>query len=255
MAGIPGFARRYATNVVPILATLALLEILARTELINLILFPPPTEVVAHTVFLLIYGDLLLHIQASLRRLIVAFVVGGSIGVTTGLVMGWYREIRAVLNPYIALLYPIPSIALLPIMFSLFGVNEYSRVIMMSVAIFLLVSMNTLGGVLGLDRGYIEVALDNGASTFALFKDVIIPGTLSSIFTGLSLGFGLGFMLLVVIEMISAASGLGYVIWNSWQLFNIKRIYASLFIINVLGIVFIYGLDLLGDRLTPWEGS
>ena len=250
----PSF-RHLGLHLAPILAVLLCWEVLARLNFLNPTFFPPPSVVVGVTAELLVEGSLVYHTWVSLRRVLLAFLVGATSGIAVGLWMGWSRPIRLVVNPYVSLFYPIPKIALVPIMFTLLGVTETVRVLAMSIAIFLLVAVNTMGGVRQIDDAYIDTALDNGAGTLALYRDVLIPGSLSEIFAGLSLGLGVGFNLIVVIEMLAAKSGLGYLIWRSWRLFTIQRMYAALVMITLLGIVFIYGVDALGDRLTFWEAE
>ncbi|MEA1930800.1 MAG: ABC transporter permease [Euryarchaeota archaeon] len=247
--------RRLGLHLAPILAVVLCWEVLARLAILNPTFFPPPSVVVGVTGQLLVDGPLLYHTWVSLRRILLAFLVGATSGIAVGLWMGWSRPVRLIVNPYVSLFYPIPKIALVPIMFTLLGVTETVRVLAMSIAVFLLVAVNTMGGVRQIDDAYIDAALDNGAGTLALYRDVLIPGSLSEIFAGLSLGLGVGFNLIVVIEMLAAKSGLGYLIWRSWRLFTIQRMYAALVMITLLGIVFIYGVDALGDRLTFWEAE
>lgn len=251
----PRSPRRLGLHLAPIVAVLVCWELFARLALLNPTFFPPPSVVVGVTGRLLAEGSLVHHTLVSLRRILLAFLLGATSGIAVGLWMGWSRPIRLIVNPYVSLLYPIPKIALVPILFTLLGVTETVRVLAMSIAIFLLVAVNTMGGVQQIDDAYVDAALDNGAGTLALYRDVLIPGSLSEIFAGLSLGLGVGFNLIVVIEMLAAESGLGYLIWRSWRLFTIGRMYAALVMITLLGILFIYGVDALGDRLTFWEAE
>lgn len=253
MWGVPSTVRRTHLSYKPIIVVLVCWELAARVMLINPVFFPPPIVIASTAINLLLFDDMLTHLGVSLQRVFFAFILGGTTGVVVGLVMGWSKDIRDVLNPYISLLYPIPKIVLLPIMFSLFGFTETARVLTISLAMFLLVAMNTMGGVREIDDVHFNIARDNGAGTVALFRDVIVPGALPQIFSGLSLGFGLGFILIVVIEIVAADAGLGYVIWNSWNMFTIPRLYVALLLINVIGIVFLYGIEALGAHLTPWQ--
>lgn len=247
--------RRLSVQLGPILAALVCWEALVRLALINPTFFPPPTVVAGATGEFLLEGELVHHTLVSLRRVLLAFALGATSGVAVGLGIGWSRPLRLLIHPYVSLLYPIPKIALVPILFTILGVTETVRVLAMSIAIFLVVAINTMGGVRQIDEAHVDAALDNGAGTLALYRDVLVPGALSEIFSGLSLGLGIGFNLIVVIEMLAAESGLGYVIWRSWRLFTIQRMYAALVMIAVLGIVFIYGVDAIGDRLTFWEAA
>lgn len=247
--------RRLLLNVAPIAASLLCWEALSRAGTLNTTFFPPPSEVVGVTVFLLLEQGFGVHVWTSLRRIALAFLLGGSAGVAVGLLMGWSRDVRLLLDPYVGLVYPIPKIALVPVMFALLGVTEATRVLTMSIAIFLPVAVNTMSGVQQIDETYVDTALDNGADTLSLYRDVLIPGALPQIFTGLSIGAGIGFTLVVVIEMIAADAGLGYVIWQSWRMFTIDRMYAALVVINVFGILFVYGTNVVGERVTFWAGG
>lgn len=246
-------ADRFLLHIGPPITLLICWEALSQGGIIHSQFFPPPSEIVLVGIRLITHGDFLLHVRASLSRILMAFFLGGTLGVVTGLLMGWSRNARTVLNPHISLLYPIPKIALLPAMFALFGVSETTRVLTMSIAVFLLVTINTMGGVQQINQSYIDIAIDNGAGTLALFREVIIPGALDDIFTGLKLGFGVGFVVIVVIEMIAAPAGLGYLIWNSWRLFALQEMYVAILTIGLLGMIFIYGTEQVGMRITPWN--
>jgi NitT/TauT family transport system permease protein len=217
--------------------------------------FPPPSETLALAVRLYVHGAFLTHVWVSLRRVLLAVLLGGSAGVAVGVLSGWSAEVRLLVNPSVSLLYPLPKIALLPVLFTVVGVTETARVLTMSLAVFPLVTVTTMGGVRAIDDVHVEAALDNGAGTLGLYREVVLPGALSSIFSGLSLGFGMAFVLLVVIEMAAANAGLGHVVWSAWQVFRIPRLYVALLTLNVLGIGFVHGTDLLGDLLTPWEAE
>lgn len=245
--------RRSKISLVPLLAVVGCWEVAAQTGVLNPAFYPPPSLIAETTVTSFTEWEMMRHLRASLTRVLLSLLAGGTAGIAIGLVMGYSKIIRTVLYPYVGLLYPIPKIVVLPIMFSIFGITELSRILTMSLAIFLLVAMNTVGAVGQIEEVHFEAARDNGAGTRALFREVIIPGALPQIFSGLSLGFGLGFILIVVIELVEADAGLGYVIWSSWELFRIPRLYVALLLINLTGLVFIYGIEEFGNYLTPWH--
>lgn len=245
--------RRSKISLTPLFVLVLCWEGAAQSGVINPAFYPPPSLIAETAVVSFIDGEMGRHLWTSLRRVILALLAGGSAGIGIGLVMGYSTTVRAVLYPYVGLLYPIPKIVVLPVMFSIFGLTELSRLLTMSLAVFLLVTMNTVGAVGQIEAVHFEAARDNGAGTVALFREVIVPGALPQIFSGLSLGFGLGFILIVVIEIVAADAGLGYVIWSSWQLFRIPRLYVALLLINLTGLVFIYGIEELGNYLTPWQ--
>lgn len=230
-------------------------ELLARLTIVNPNFFPPPSEVLVLTYDVYVHGDFSRHLFASLRRVVLAGLLGGSSGIALGTLMGRSNGLRRMADPHLSVLYPLPKIALLPVMFSIFGVTETARILTMALAVFLLVTINTMGAVEQIEESYIEAALDNGAGRVDLYREVIFPSTIPQIASGLSLGFGIAVVLLVIIEMVAADVGLGYVIWTSWQQFKIQQLYVALFSINVLGVVFVHGPEEIGDRLTPWQNA
>lgn len=251
--------RRRLLNRETVLGSLSVLVILtawevgSQTGAIDPRFFPAPSTVFGGFLEMYTSGEFLAHFQSSIRRILVGFAVGASTGVVAGLAMGWSVVAKTVLDPYVSLLYPIPKIVILPVLFILLGVGEPARLITISLAVFLTVSINSMSGVVQIEDVYVEAARDNGSSGLALFREVILPGALPQIFTGLSLGIGITFILLVLIEMVGANTGLGYVIWNSWEQFTIVRMYVAILTINFLGIVCVYGIEALGKVLTPWR--
>jgi NitT/TauT family transport system permease protein len=244
---------RWALLLGPFVAVAILWEGTARVGFIDPNFFPPPSTVLSLAVDLYLHGEFLTHLLASLRRVTFAGLLGGTGGIALGTLMGRSPQVKAVTDPHLSILYPLPKIALLPIMFSLFGVTEMARILTMALAVLLLVSINTMGAVQQIEDSHIEAAMDNGAGRIDLYREVILPGTLPQIASGLSLGFGVSMVLLVIIEMVAANAGLGYVIWTSWQQFKIPQLYVALFTINVLGVVFVHGPEELGEWLTPWQ--
>lgn len=228
-------------------------EVGVRGGMINPRFFPPPSAIVGVAGEMIADGSLIHHTLVSLGRILPAFVVAGALGIVLGLLMGWSDRIYVIVDPIVSAVYPLPKVVLLPIIFLLFGLNDVSRMVALGAAVFLLVVINTVGGAREVNEEYIEAARDNGASGYSMIREVIFPASLPHIFSGLSLGMGVSFILIVVVEMIAAENGLGYIIWNSWNLFTMKRMYVAIITINVLGIVFTYGLEWTGSYLTRWK--
>ncbi|WP_070365399.1 ABC transporter permease [Halodesulfurarchaeum formicicum] len=250
-------ARRSSSRLLLLLGPFVALGVVweagARGGVIDARFFPPPTAVLGLAVELYVHGDFLTHLLASLRRVLLGGLLGTASGVTMGLLAGRNGGVRAILDPHLSVLYPLPKIAILPVMFSIFGVSETARILTMALAVFLLVTINTMDAVTQIEDQYIAAARDNGAGRVAIYREVVLPSILPQVASGLSLGLGIAVVLLVIIEMVAADSGLGYVIWTSWQQFKILELYVALFSINVLGLVFVHGPEEIGDWLTPWQ--
>lgn len=228
-------------------------EIASRLALITPQFFPPVTEVLAEFTAMVANNEFQSHFLVSLRRIVISFGLGAILGIAAGVAMGYSRIVKGVLDPFVSILYPIPKVVILPVMFLIFGVGETGRVLTITIGVFLVVAINTMEGVRELDEVYFDAALDNGTSRSQLVREVILPGALPQIFTGLTLGIGLTFILIVLIEMVGADSGLGWLIWDSWENFTITRLYVGILSINFLGIVFVYGTEWVGKVIAPWN--
>ncbi|WP_264843158.1 ABC transporter permease [Caldinitratiruptor microaerophilus] len=236
-------------------ALLVLWEMLVRLKLLDARFFPPPSGIVGTFVDLLVSGELLQALLISLSRIFIGFVVGAVPGLLIGLTMGLFPLVRAALEPMVAALYPIPKIALLPLIMILFGIGEWSKYITIAIGVFFLVLINTVAGVVNIDRIYLDVARNFGASRKDFYTTIALPGALPLIFTGIKLGMGMALLLIVAAEMIGAKSGIGYMIWTGYDTFYLEKMYVGLVIMSFLGYVFTLVLDELERWIIPWKHS
>jgi len=183
----------------------------------------------------------------------VGFVLGAIPGVLLGIVMGLSAPIRAFLQPAIASIYPIPKIALFPLVMLIFGLGEPSKWVIVAVAVFFQVLMSTLAGVVNIDRIYLDVAADFRASRWQAYRTIALPAALPYIFTGFQLGLGMSLIVVVIAENFGTEYGLGYVIWHSWQIFEVRDMYVSLILVALLGYLSQLGLARLERVLIPWR--
>lgn len=227
-------------------------ELLVQTNIMDRRYFPPPTRVTQVLIDLINTGELMSHLIASLQRIMFGFALGATLGVILGLIMGWFNWVRAFLNPIIAITFPIPKIALLPLLLILFGIGETSKVVLVAIPVFFLVLITTVDGVLGLDPVIIQAGQNYGASGWKLFVKVILPATLPAIFTGLRLALGISLLVIVAAEFVSANEGLGQLIWTSWTTLSVGKMYAGLVVIAILGLIFNNGLAYVERIVMPW---
>ncbi len=235
------------------LALLALWEITAQVGLLDTRFFPAPTRIASQFVELVQSGELLVNTWVSLQRLFFGFLLGGIPALVLGLIMGLYRPIRAAIDPLIAATYPIPKSAVLPLILLIFGLGEMSKVVMVAIGVFFPVVINTTAGVLEIDKIYHDVSKNFGASRWQVFRTVALPGAMPLIMTGVKLGIGLGLILIAIAEMVGAKSGLGYMIWNAWQIFSVETMYVGILVISVLGVLFTVILNELEQVIIPWR--
>jgi ABC-type nitrate/sulfonate/bicarbonate transport system permease component len=249
-------AERAAALLAPVLLLL-LWELLVRVGMLDARFFPAPSSVVG-TFYSLVavvpwQGSLPNHVLTSLSRAVVGFLLGAIPAIGLGIVMGLVPLVRAAMQPIIGALFPIPKVAILPLVMLIFGLGEQSKWAIIAIGVFFQVLISTAAGVANIDRIYLDVGRNFGAGRLATYRTIALPGALPMIFAGLRLGWGVALLLLVTAEMVASRSGLGYLIWQSWQTFAVEEMYVGLVTIAVLGILSFWLLDALESRLLPWK--
>ncbi|MFW6074541.1 MAG: 1,4-dihydroxy-2-naphthoate octaprenyltransferase [Chloroflexota bacterium] len=237
---------------------LAVWEVLARSEIINPLFFPPPTSLQSTAQDLIESGELWSDTRISLVRILTGFAIAAVPGVFLGLLMGLWWPLRALLNPVASALFAVPKIAILPLVILIFGLGETSKIAMVAISVFFLVVINTMAAVLDVDRAYFEVARNAGASWWKQITTVALPGALPAIFSGLRLGLGFSLLVIVGTEFLAARDGIGYLIWNSYQIFAIEKMYVGLIVTALLGWLLSLVMDGAERIVMPWrapEGS
>ena len=235
------------------LGLLALWEVGARLAWISPRYFPPPSRVGAVLVEQFGAGDLGAETLVTLTRLALAFALAAVPAVPLGLLMGLLRPVRAAVEPYVAFLFPVPKIALLPFLLILLGVGEPAFVLTGAISAFFQIVISTLAGVQTMDPRLLDVGRNYGARGARLFRTIILPAALPSIFTGLRLGLGLALVTIVAVEFIAAKSGLGHLVYRHWQTLATPEMYAAFALIGALGLLLTRGLRAVQARLLAWQ--
>jgi NitT/TauT family transport system permease protein len=246
-----GFDRLLA--VLSPLGFLAIWEALSRLALLDPRFIPSPATVLHTIVAMTRTGELPYHVLVSSRRIVAGFLLGAVPAMGVGLMMGLSRPVRAVLMPLVSAIYPIPKIAVYPLLIFYLGLGEASKISIVALSIFFLVLLNTMAGVLAVDPAYFKIAKAYGANGRGVFATVAFPGALPQIFTGLKLGMGFALIVIVGAELLGSDKGIGYLIWRSYQIFAIDAMFAGLLVTAILGWVAILSLDWLERRVLPWQ--
>jgi NitT/TauT family transport system permease protein len=166
--------------------------------------------------------------------------------------MGTNRIARFGLAPLVNATYPMPKVALLPLLLVLLGIGESSKVALVALGVFFMVALNTLSGVTFSSPLYRDVARAFGFPRRLYYRYVVIPSAMPSIITGIKLGIGQALILVVSVEFISSNNGLGYFIWNAWQILNIPRMFVGLAVVLLLGAAAAWLGTFLERALVPW---
>ncbi len=236
----------------PILLLL-LWEMLVRVGLLDPRFFPAPSSIAGTFINLVVTGILLVDVRDTLVRVFVGLLLGGVPGLVLGASMGLSRPLRAFFKPIVAVLFPIPKIAILPLVMLIFGLGEMSKYVSIAVSVLFLVQINTMAGVLAIDDIYLDVGRNYGAGRWQFFRTIAVPGALPGIITGLQLSLTVGLLVCVATEFVGAKTGIGYLIWQSWQVFDVESMYSGLIACALLGFVFQLLLDGIVHLLLPWR--
>jgi NitT/TauT family transport system permease protein len=247
--------RRGSLELISPLVVLVVWEILAKTDVIDTRFWPAPTDIIKQLWDGIFHGDLAHDTWLTTVRLLIGLAIGGAAGLIAGLAMGLWRPARLALRPLIAMTYPIPKIAILPLFLVLFGIGETSKWALVAVGVFYMVAINTLAGINTIESVLDETATVYRVSWWRRIRTVTIPGAMPLIITGLELGIGVGFLLVVAAEFVSSQSGLGYAIWQAWQTFNVPLMYAALAVVAIYGIVIQLLSRWLNRRLVAWRAQ
>lgn len=228
-------------------------QLAVSTKFLNPGLFPPPTEIWGNFVAYAASGELATNTAWTLARLVVGCLIGGIPGTLIGLAMGMNRWVRAYFQPVIALLYPIPKIAILPLLYFIFGVGEQAKWAAIAIGVFFLMVINTEAGVRQIEPIYLDVARAYRIRPLSFYFKVLLPGALPNIYAGIKLSIGIAIVLAVAAEFQLTRVGLGFAIFNAQQLLDVDRLYAALVAVSLLGCILTYGLDLTERWAIPWK--
>jgi NitT/TauT family transport system permease protein len=248
-----GLLRQRVLSVLSPLAALGAWEAMAAAGLLDTRFVPPPTAVMRALWALLLSGELTRHLLASLSRILFGFLSGAIPGIGLGLWMGLSPTARAVIDPFVAATFPIPKIAILPLLMIFFGLGETSKILIIAIATVYLVLINTMTGVMNLPRIYLDVARNFSAPRWKLFTRVVLPGALPFTFSGLRLGLSTSLIVIVAAEFVAANEGIGFLIWQSWQTLAVERMFVGLMVLAMLGVVITVALQEAERILIPWR--
>ena len=236
----------------PILLVL-LWEVLSRAACLTDASFRPPAPLSAPSVRCSAAASWLADLRDTLTRVFVGLLLGGMPGLIIGAIMGLSPLARAFFKPVVAALFPIPKIAVLPLIFLIFGLGEEAKYVSVAIGIVFLMLINTMAGVIAIDQIYFDVGKNFGANRWQFFRTIAVPGAMPGILTGLQLSLTIALLVCVATEFVGAKSGLGYLIWNSWQTFSVATMYSGLVVCALLGVLFQVIVDVLERVLIPWK--
>lgn len=238
---------------IAIVSFLLLWEILPRIGVVSAA-FLPPLSVVLQTAWELYQtGQLTNHLSVSLQRSIIGFILAIAIAIPLGLLIGWYKLVAETLNPLLELFRNTTALALMPVFILFLGIGELSKVSLLVYACTWPILLNTISGVQNVDPLLIKSARTMGLAPYQLFRKVILPAAVPTIFVGIRLAGAISVLALVAVEMFGSKAGLGYLIIYSQYSFEIPEMFVGILVMTLVGLIFNYSLLALEKYFTAWK--
>lgn len=252
------FLRRREHPLLRVLAVAGLVvlwEAVARLGWVPVLFLPSPLGVLGEGWEMIVSGELWMHLAASLQRLLLGFVAGGALGVFVGVGVGFFSVAEAVGTPLIAATFPVPKIALLPLLILWLGLGEPSKIAVIALGVFFPMAINTFTGVRQADPLLVRAAVAFGARRWSVIRKVILPSALPMIFAGLRLGAGTALLLLVAAEMIAVESGIGFLVLHAGNIMATTKLMVGIVVLSLLGVLSHWGLNRLERVALPWRSG
>ncbi len=232
---------------------IALWQILLMAGIGDRRFIPAPSDIALRYWDMLRSGELETNALVTLYRIFAGFFIGSIPAIAVGLFMAMFRPVRIFFDPLIATLFPIPKIALMPLLLLVFGFGDASKIALVVIAVFFPVVINTYVGAANIERIYWDVAKNYGASQSVVFRRIVFFGALPMIFAGLRIALAVSFIVLVAAEFVSTKVGIGYLIWNSWELLQVDVMFVGIVTVGLLGLIATVILKEIERKVIPWK--
>lgn len=244
--------RHYLAGLVSVVGGLALWELISRYLVANSLFLAAPSQIAVAIYNLARSGQLWHHIGVSSMEFLLGYAIACVIGIVLGLVMAASATAKQALQPWVSGLYATPTIALAPLFILWFGIGIWSKVLVVITLVLFPVAINTEAGLRTTSERLIEMLRSFGATRRQIFLKVSLPSAVPFILAGLKLGIGRGLIGVVVAELFGSRAGLGNLISQSADAFNMPDLFAGVVVLAFAGIVMTAGFGWLEQRLVPW---
>ena len=211
--------------------------------------FPGPVDVANSFVKLTVSGQLFRDILDTLYKVLFGMLLASTVGITLGIILGWFKRLETLCRLVISILRPIPPIAWIPFSIIWFGIGVGPAVFIIFMGCVFPILISTIDGVHRSDSVLIEAAESFGASTSQMLTEVVIPSSLPYIVSGLKVAIGIALMCTISGEMIGSSSGIGYMILTSTNLFDTGSTVVGMLVIGIIGIIFDYIFTKIQERI------
>lgn len=231
---------------------LAVWEGASRAALVNQFYMPPVTRIASELWRLLLNGELLGHLGTSALRFGLGYLIAVALGLSIGLVMGYFRAGYLLLEPLIELLRPLPPPAIIPIAILFLGIDNQMKVSVIAFACFFPIVVNTVQGVAGVDRVLLDTARTFGLTTREILWKIVLPSASPSIVAGMRIALAIALILTVIAEFVGFTDGIGGFILDMERSFRVPEMWAGVFTLMVVGYLLNRLFVIFEGRALKW---
>lgn len=240
-------------SVISLIVFLSIWEFVTQMGWIKPLFLPSPSRVLTTGYNMLMEGNLLVHVMESTRRVLVGFFLAVIVALPLGIILGNSKKLKAVFDPIVSIIRPLPSMAWIPLSLLWLGIGEeqkYTIVFMGSVAPALLYTIDATRNV---DPLLIKAARNLGASKMTVMREVILPGAMPSIFAGMKVVLGLSWTTVISAELVAANEGLGFLIMNGQEYFMTDVVVLGMVMISFTVVIIDVFLNWVERVIMPWR--
>ncbi|WP_096203149.1 ABC transporter permease [Bacillus sp. FJAT-45350] len=228
-------------------------ELIALSGMINERLFPSFLTVLGVAFETMTQGMFWDNLSVTMYRVIVGFLIAAVIGVPLGLMMSRYNLLNSLMQPMLSISYPIPRVALYPILVFILGIGSGSKILLIALECLFPIVISTYYGALRVNHLYVWAAQNMGANDRKMFWKVLLPATIPSIFTGFRIAVPLALIIAVLTEMISSTKGMGYMLSFMSSTLVQENVLAIVLLIGTVGYLLSACLDLIQHKFVFWK--
>jgi NitT/TauT family transport system permease protein len=244
--------QRYAAGTLSVIGGLVLWELASRLIVANPLFLAAPSQILVAIYNLSLSGEMGRHIAISAAEFAIGYLIASVVGIGIGFGMANSARFKQAMQPWISGLYATPTIALAPLFILWLGIGIWSKVLVVIFLVLFPVTINTEAGLRTTSERLIEMLKSFGATPRQIFFKVSLPSALPFILAGLKLGIGRGLIGVVVAELFGSRAGLGRLISQSADAFNMPELFAGVVVLAVAGIAMTAGFGWVERKLVPW---
>lgn len=249
----PTRASLLTTSAVSVLVFLAFWELACRAGLVDPIFMPPPSDVLAKGIAMGEDGSLIGHVLASARRVMMGFLAATAVAIPLGIILGTSRYARAAFDPLLSFLRPLPSMSWIPLSLLWFGITETQKYSIVFMGTFAPALVYVIEATRNVDPLLIRAAQNLGASRWQVMREVILPGSLPQILSGMKVILGLAWTCVISAELVAAREGLGFLIMNGKEFFQTEVVVLGMVMISVTVLVTDFVFRFIENHILRWQ--